>query len=57
MVITAPRPQPAATAGAAIDIRHVTQAFRTTDGSDLPVLDDVTLSIAASEFVALVGPS
>jgi NitT/TauT family transport system ATP-binding protein len=42
--------------GAAIDIRNVTQAFR-NGGSDLPVLDDVSLSVRPGEFVALVGPS
>ncbi|QMU69075.1 ABC transporter ATP-binding protein [Streptacidiphilus sp. P02-A3a] len=43
-------------AGAAIDIRNVTQAFR-TGSTDLPVLDDVSLSVEPGEFIALVGPS
>jgi NitT/TauT family transport system ATP-binding protein len=47
---------PAAT-GAAVDVLGVTQAFRTSSGGDLLVLDDVTLSVRPSEFVALVGPS
>ncbi|HWK93016.1 MAG TPA: ABC transporter ATP-binding protein [Luteimicrobium sp.] len=47
---------PAAT-GAAVDVLGVTQAFRTTAGDDLLVLDDVTLSARPGEFVALVGPS
>ncbi|MHA6757592.1 DUF1775 domain-containing protein [Streptacidiphilus sp. PAMC 29251] len=42
--------------GAAIDIRNVTQAFRNGD-NDLPVLDDVSLSVQPGEFIALVGPS
>ncbi|WP_329172589.1 ABC transporter ATP-binding protein [Streptomyces sp. NBC_01477] len=43
-------------AGAAIDIRNVTQAFR-HGNDDLPVLDDVSLSVEPGEFIALVGPS
>ncbi|MGC5245550.1 ABC transporter ATP-binding protein [Gordonia sp. DT219] len=42
--------------GAAIEIRNVTQAFRSA-GADLPVLDDVSLSVSPGEFVVLVGPS
>lgn len=42
--------------GAAVEIRNVTQAFRAGD-SDLPVLDDISLSVRPGEFVALVGPS
>lgn len=44
------------TSGAAVEIRNVTQAFR-AGSNDLPVLDDVSLSVAPGEFVALVGPS
>lgn len=45
-----------AQAGAAIDIVGATQAFR-SGGKDLLVLDEVSLSAAPGEFVALVGPS
>ncbi|MBT0768706.1 ABC transporter ATP-binding protein [Kineosporia sp. J2-2] len=44
------------TPGARIDIQHVTQAFRSS-GADLPVLDDISLTVAPGEMVALVGPS
>ena len=44
-------------AGVPIDIIGVSQGFRTVTGAALPVLADVHLSIAAGEFVALVGPS
>jgi NitT/TauT family transport system ATP-binding protein len=43
-------------AGAAIDIRNVTQAFR-SGTNDLPVLDDISLSVEPGELIALVGPS
>lgn len=46
-----------ASAGAAVDVVGVTQAFRTTSGDDLLVLDDVSVSARPGEFVALVGPS
>ncbi|MBU9399720.1 ABC transporter ATP-binding protein [Burkholderia multivorans] len=49
-------PAVAAPRGARIDIRRVSHAFDGPDGS-LPVLDDVSLSVGAGEFVALLGPS
>ncbi len=54
----APPAEPAAggPVGAAIDVLGATQAFRTGD-TDLLVLDDVSISVASGEFVALVGPS
>ncbi|ALJ19147.1 ABC transporter ATP-binding protein [Microbacterium sp. No. 7] len=42
--------------GAAIDVVGATQAFR-SGGTDLLVLDDVSISARPGEFIALVGPS
>ena len=43
-------------AGLRIDIAGVSHAFA-LEGRDLPVLDDIDLSVAPGEFVALLGPS
>jgi ABC-type nitrate/sulfonate/bicarbonate transport system ATPase subunit len=53
---TALRAPPAAARNVAIDIRGVSHAFE-LDGSRLPVLGSIDLSVGAGEFVALLGPS
>src|SRR5271163_1010835 len=47
---------PPAARNVSIDIRGVSHAFD-LDGSRLPVLDSIDLSVPAGEFVALLGPS
>ncbi|WP_454175457.1 ABC transporter ATP-binding protein [Gordonia sputi] len=44
------------TTGGVINISHVTQAFR-SGSTDLAVLDDISISVDAGEFLVLVGPS
>jgi putative ABC transport system ATP-binding protein len=45
-------PQPAP----AVEIRHLSKSYR-RGGQVVPVLDDISLDIAAGDFVALMGPS
>ncbi len=48
--------QSAATRGAQIDVQNVSHRF-SLKGEPLPVLDQVSFSVAPGEFVALLGPS
>ena len=59
MVTLAERPTVASAspiAGARLDVREVDHGFVLND-EDLPVLEDVSFSVAPGEFVALLGPS
>jgi NitT/TauT family transport system ATP-binding protein len=40
-----------------IEVSHVTKTFTSPDGSPLPVLDDISLSLHEGEIVALLGRS
>jgi NitT/TauT family transport system ATP-binding protein len=53
---TIERPASALSAGAALELCHVSHAY-SLKGEPLPVLEDVSLSAAPGEFVALLGPS
>src|SRR5580693_7058971 len=50
------RPSPPATPSI-IEVSHVTKSFTSPDGSPLPVLDDISLSLHEGEIVALLGRS
>jgi len=53
---SAGRPSPPATPSI-IEVSHVTKSFTSPDGSPLPVLDDISLSLHEGEIVALLGRS
>jgi ABC-type nitrate/sulfonate/bicarbonate transport system ATPase subunit len=50
-------PPPAAHEGASLLARGVSKVFVAADGARVPVLDRVSLSVAAGEWATLVGPS
>lgn len=40
-----------------VSVEHLTKTFSTPEGKPLPVLDDISLSVAEGEIVALLGKS
>src|SRR5690606_3774174 len=42
--------------GPQIELRHVTHAYKTSEGP-LPVLDDLAMAVMPRSFTAVVGPS
>ena len=55
-MVTLPEP-PLAAEGSSLTVRDATKVFRAADGSPVPVLDRLSLKVAAGEMVSLVGPS
>jgi NitT/TauT family transport system ATP-binding protein/sulfonate transport system ATP-binding protein len=55
-VVTPPPPW-AAHEGSSLHLRDLAKAFRAADGAPIPVLDGLSLSVAAGELASLVGPS
>jgi NitT/TauT family transport system ATP-binding protein len=53
----APEPVSGPAKGLRIDIRAVSKHYMTASGERVHALDEVSLAIAAGEFVAIVGPS
>ncbi len=51
------RAEPLADATPLLDVHGVSKRFATGRGASLLVLDEISLSVASGEFVALVGPS
>jgi NitT/TauT family transport system ATP-binding protein/sulfonate transport system ATP-binding protein len=43
--------------GSSLTLRDVSKTFRASDGSPVPVLDRLSLTVAAGEMASLVGPS
>jgi ABC-type nitrate/sulfonate/bicarbonate transport system ATPase subunit len=41
----------------AVEISHLQKAFKGPDGRQIPVLNDINISIPGGQFVCLVGPS
>ena len=50
-------PDLAASEGSSLTVRDVSKTFRAADGCAVPVLDRLSLTVAAGEMAALVGPS
>ena len=50
-------PEKSAAEGSSLVVRDVGKTFRAADGSAVPVLDRLSLTVAAGEMASLVGPS
>ncbi len=50
-------PAPDTDRTAIVEVSHVTKTFTSPDGSPLPVLDDISLTLREGEIVALLGRS
>ncbi|GAA3807804.1 ABC transporter ATP-binding protein [Nocardioides panacisoli] len=55
--MTAPTPTARHTAGPAISLRNATKMFATRSGDPFTAITDVTIDVAAGEFVTIVGPT
>jgi ABC-type nitrate/sulfonate/bicarbonate transport system ATPase subunit len=55
-VVIAPT-QPAPGEGSALTVREVSKSFRSRDGSPVAALERLSLTVRASEMVAVIGPS
>ncbi len=50
-------PEKTAAEGSSLVVRDAGKAFRAADGSPVPVLERLSLTVAAGEMASLVGPS
>jgi ABC-type nitrate/sulfonate/bicarbonate transport system ATPase subunit len=55
--VSAVMPPPKLAEGSLLAVRDVSKSFRAADGSLLLALNDISLTVHASELVSLVGPS
>ncbi len=57
-MVAAPASKPAATAeGSPVEVRGVSRRFISPEGQEFTALNDVSLTVGAGQFIALIGPS